>query len=101
MEDAALKVLYFERDLKKNLSDRLKRIEGQVRGLNRMVQADEACPAVLLQVAATQAALRTVGTTVLRNYLENCVTAALVSGDAQRKEAVIDDLMEVLKKYGR
>jgi CsoR family transcriptional regulator, copper-sensing transcriptional repressor len=99
--DTALPVIYFDRDLKQDISGRLKKIEGQVRGLDKMLQADEPCPKVLNQLAATQAALRSVGTIVLRNYLENCVTMAIASGDAQRKEAVLDELMDVLRKFGK
>jgi DNA-binding FrmR family transcriptional regulator len=99
--DNALDAIYFDSDLKQDISDRLKRIEGQVRGLDRMVQANESCPKVLNQLAAVQAALRSVSTMVLRNYLENCVTAAIASGDGQRKDAVLDELMDVLKKFGR
>ena len=96
-----LEIVYFDRDLKDDLSARLKRIEGQVRGLDRMLQANEPCPKVLNQIAATLAALRSVGTIVLRNYLENCVTDAIASGDARRKEAALDELMDVLKKFGK
>ena len=47
------------------------------------------------------AALRSVSTIVLRNYMENCVTDAIASGDARRKDAVLDELMDVLKKFGK
>jgi DNA-binding FrmR family transcriptional regulator len=101
MSKKTLEVIYFDNDLKDDLSARLKRIEGQVRGLDSMVQANEPCPKVLNQIAATLAALRSVSTMVLRNYLENCVTDAIASGDAQRKDAVFDELMDVLKKFGK
>jgi DNA-binding FrmR family transcriptional regulator len=96
-----LEIVYFDRDLKQDLSARLKRIEGQVRGLDKMLQEDQACPKVLNQLAATQAALQSVGRIVLRNYLEKCVTGAIASGDDRRKDAVLDELMDVLKKFGR
>jgi DNA-binding FrmR family transcriptional regulator len=96
-----LEIVYFDRDLKDDLSARLKRIEGQVRGLDKMLQEDQACPKVLNQLAATQAAMHSVSRIVLRNYLENCVTQAIASGDARRKDAVLDELMDVLKKFGR
>ncbi len=97
----ALEVIYFGNDLKEDLSARLKRIEGQVRGLDKMVQANEPCPKVLTQISASLAALRSVSTIVLRNYLENCVTDAIASGDAHRKDVVLDELMDVLKKFGK
>jgi DNA-binding FrmR family transcriptional regulator len=101
MSKKTLEVIYFDNDLKGDLSARLKRIEGQVRGLDSMLQANEPCPKVLNQIAATLAALRSVSTLVLRNYLENCVTDAIASGDSQRKDAVFDELMDVLKKFGK
>lgn len=96
-----LEVVYFDREVKQDLSARLKRIEGQVRGLDKMLQEDQPCPKVLNQLAATQAALHSVSRIVLRNYLENCVTTAITSGDARRKDAALDELMDVLKKFGK
>jgi DNA-binding FrmR family transcriptional regulator len=55
---------------------------------------------VLNQLAATQAAMQSVSRIVLRNYLENCVTNAIASGDNRHKEAVLNELMDVLKKFG-
>ncbi len=101
MENEPLSVIYFDRDLKLDLSARLKRIEGQVRGIDKMLQEDQSCPKVLNQLGAVQAALRSVSTLVLRNYLENCVTAALSGSDDRRKDAVLDELMDVLKKFGK
>jgi DNA-binding FrmR family transcriptional regulator len=101
MSKKTLDAIYFDDDLKADLSARLKRIGGQVRGLDSMLQANEPCPKVLNQMAATLAALRSVSTMVLRNYLENCVTDAIASGDAGRKDAVLDELMDVLKKFGK
>src|SRR5258706_9845742 len=61
---------FFIEDLNKNLSDRLKRVEGQVRGVERMLQEDQPCAQLLHQIPATQAALHGVSVVVLRNYLE-------------------------------
>ena len=95
-----LELVYFDSELKQDISARLKRIEGQVRGIDKMLQEDQSCPKVLNQLAATQAAMQSVSRIVLRNYLENCVTDAIASGDARRKEAVLNELMDVLKKFG-
>jgi DNA-binding FrmR family transcriptional regulator len=92
---------FFSEDLKQSLSDRLKRIEGQVRGVERMLQEDQPCAQVLHQVAATQAALHGVSVVVLRNYLEHCVADAIQSGDRRRKDAVLNELMDVVKKFGK
>ena len=92
---------FFSDDLKGHLSERLKRVEGQVRGVEKMLQENQPCPKVLQQISATVAAMNGVGALVLRNYLENCVTAAIESGDEKRKADVFNELVEVIKKYGQ
>ena len=69
-------------ELRKDLLDRLNRIEGQVRGVGRMVEGERPCLEVLQQLASVQAALKGLTKTVLRNYLERCATDAIRSGDA-------------------
>ena len=85
----------YEEELHKDLQDRLGRIEGQVRGVARMVEGQRPCIEVLQQLASIQAALKGVTKTVLRNYLERCATDAIRSGDA----AVYDELMEAIYKF--
>ena len=63
--------------LQRELQDRLSRIEGQVRGVARMLEEQRPCMAVLQQLASVQAALRGVTKTVVRNYLERCATDAI------------------------
>jgi DNA-binding FrmR family transcriptional regulator len=82
-------------ELRKDLLDRLNRIEGQVRGVGRMVEGGRPCLEVLQQLASVQAALRGLTKTVLRNYLERCATDAIRSGDT----AVYDQLMEAIYKF--
>jgi DNA-binding FrmR family transcriptional regulator len=82
-------------ELRKEMLDRLTRIEGQVKGLGRMLEADRPCLEVLQQLASVQAALRGVTKTVLRNYLERCATDAIRSGDT----SVYEDLMEAIYKF--
>lgn len=96
----SLSLAFFGDDLKTNLSDRLKRAEGQIRGIDRMLRENQSCPKILQQLSATSAALNGVSAIVLRNYLERCVTAAIESGDKARKEAVFNELMEVIKRFG-
>ncbi|WP_417681289.1 metal-sensitive transcriptional regulator [Pseudidiomarina aquimaris] len=67
--------------LKKNLSQRLSRIEGQVRGLQRMVEEDVYCDDILMQVASVQAALNGVAKKLLSQHMHSCVKARLRSGD--------------------
>jgi CsoR family transcriptional regulator, copper-sensing transcriptional repressor len=82
-------------ELRKDLLDRLNRIEGQVRGVGRMVEGGRPCLEVLQQLASAQAALRGLTKAVLRNYLERCATDAIRSGDT----AVYDELMEAIYKF--
>jgi DNA-binding FrmR family transcriptional regulator len=82
-------------ELRQEMQDRLNRIEGQVRGVTRMLEQDRPCMEVLQQLASVQAALKGVTKTVLRNYLERCATDAIRSGDT----AVYDQLMEAIYKF--
>lgn len=79
---------------------RLKMIEGQTRGLQRMFEEGRPCVEILMQVASVQEALRRVGQVAMRNYLETCVTSAIRSED-DSAHLVYDDLMEAIYKYAR
>lgn len=74
---------------------RLNLIEGQVRGVHRMVVDDRYCVDILTQIAAVREALRQVGMVVLRNYLEACVTNATKEGDP----AIYDELTTIINRY--
>ncbi len=80
--------------------NRLRRIEGQVRGLQRMVEADRYCSDILVQVSAVQEALRNVGRELLRNHLRNCATDA-IKASPQRAEAMYDELVDLFSRYSR
>ncbi|MGW0818066.1 metal-sensitive transcriptional regulator [Streptomyces viridiviolaceus] len=71
-----------------NIVRRLRRIEGQVRGLQRMVEEDAYCVNVLTQVAATNAALQSCAVALLEEHLNGCITEALVNGGEQAQEKV-------------
>ena len=77
---------------------RLKIIEGQVRGVQGMVEGGRKCVDILMQVAAVQEGLRNVGKQVMRNYLENCATHAIRDDGGPE---IYDELMEVIYKYSR
>lgn len=77
---------------------RLSRIEGQIRGLQRMVDEDRYCGDILDQIHSVQKALKSVGRVIARNHLETCVTEALRSGDEQAAEDTYDEIMDLLKK---
>ncbi|GAB6171469.1 metal-sensitive transcriptional regulator [Paradesulfitobacterium aromaticivorans] len=83
-------------DSKDDLIRRLKKIEGQVKGLQRMVESDKNCVDVLVQVAAVRAAVHKVGTIVFENHSRQCLTNAV---DVQNKEGAIEELIGVLTKF--
>lgn len=92
---ATISLPIYSEELQKGVLDRLSRIEGQVKGLGRMVESQRPCLEVLQQMASVQAALKGLTKTVLRNYLERCATDAIRSGDT----AVYDELMEAIYKF--
>src|SRR5690606_16123461 len=77
---------------------RLRRIEGQVRGLQRMIEEQRYCPEILHQIAAVQASLGSLAELLLRGHLQHCVTDAIRSGDAQRIEAVCAELADLYRR---
>jgi CsoR family transcriptional regulator, copper-sensing transcriptional repressor len=79
---------------------RLRRIEGQVRGLHRMVEEDRYCADVLTQVASVHEALRAVARELMRNHLKHCATAAIRSGPVAA-DAMYDELIDLMHKYSR
>lgn len=91
-EDAAQEALMMDGTLRADLLLRLKKINGQVSGIARMVEQDRYCVDVLQQVNAAQSALEAVSRKVARNYLERCVTDAVKHGDP----LVYDEVMRVV-----
>jgi DNA-binding FrmR family transcriptional regulator len=79
---------------------RLRRIEGQVRGLQKMVEEDRYCPDILIQVASVQEALRSVGRELMRNHLRHCATQAFRAGGEQA-DSMVDELIELVYKNSR
>ncbi len=80
---------------------RLRRIEGQVRGLQRMVEGDRYCADVLTQVASVHEALRAVGRELMRNHLRHCASAAIRADDAARADAMYDELVDLMYRSAR
>lgn len=78
----------------KRLTNRLSRIEGQVRGLREMVQREAYCPDILVQVSAVGAALNSFSKELLASHIRTCVADGIRQGD----EAVIDELVTTLQK---
>ena len=77
---------------------RLRKIEGQVRGLQRMVEEDRYCADILTQVSSAQEALRAVARALMRNHLAHCATHAIRSGSDEERQAMYDELLEMIYK---
>lgn len=80
---------------------RLNRIEGQVRGLAKMVEEDRYCIDVVTQISAVRAALRRVEEEVLRDHVGHCVEHAIASGNAAEQRRKVAELMDVLSRASR
>ena len=87
-------------DIKAANLRRLRRIEGQVRGLQRMVVDDRYCADIVTQVASVQEALRGVARHLMRSHLKHCAASAIKKGDAEA-EAMYDELLELVYKHLR
>ena len=86
---------------KQQCSDRLKRVEGQVRGIARMVDEERYCIDILTQIRAVQAALRGVEDIVLNDHVEHCVEGAIASGNGDDQRRKVQELLTVLTRRDR
>ena len=86
---------------KESLVRRLHRIEGQVRGIERMIDDDRYCIDIITQISAVRAALRRVEEDILRDHIAHCVEHAIVSGNADEQREKIAELMDVLGRSTR
>lgn len=93
--------VHVDQTAKRQLLLRLRRIEGQVRGLQRMVGEERYCPEVMEQISAVQESLRGVGRILLRNHLRHCVAGAIRSGDKARSRRMYDELAALFFKHAR
>lgn len=89
------------RDNKSRLLARLNRVEGQVRGVSRMVEEDRYCIDVLTQLQAVRAALARVETEMLRDHMSHCIESAIVAGDAEEQRAKANELIQLLERAAR
>jgi len=85
----------------KPVLNRLRRIEGQVRGLHRMVEEDAYCVDVLTQVAAVQTAIEQVAIRVLDGHVRGCVADAVAGDDETEAEVKLDELMAAVQRFAR
>jgi DNA-binding FrmR family transcriptional regulator len=80
---------------------RLRRIEGQIRGLARMVESDRYCPDIMVQISSVQEALRAVGRGLMRNHLKHCASQAIRRGTRAETDSMYDELMNLIYKHAR
>jgi DNA-binding FrmR family transcriptional regulator len=89
------------KDIKESCLKRLSRIEGQVRGLTRMVEDDRYCIDIVTQISAVRAALRRAEEEILRDHVAHCVEGAIVSGSRAEQRRKIVELMDVVTRADR
>ena len=89
------------KEIKASSTKRLNRIEGQVRGLSRMVDEDRYCIDIVTQIAAVRAALRRLEEEILRDHVGHCVEHAIASGNKTEQRQKIEELMAVVSRADR
>lgn len=94
------KAVAVDPDVRERNLKRLRRIEGQVRGLQRMVESDRYCADIMMQVSSVQEALRAVGRELMRNHLKHCATSAIRAGEPEATE-MYDELIDLMYKNTR
>lgn len=87
-------------DIKDRNLKRLRRIEGQVRGLQKMVESDRYCADIMMQISSVQEALRGVGRELMRNHLKHCASTAIRSSDDEAT-VMYDELIDLMYKNTR
>jgi CsoR family transcriptional regulator, copper-sensing transcriptional repressor len=95
------KAIGVDGDLKAANTLRLRRAEGQVRGIARMIEQDRYCADIITQITAVQESLRVVAKNLLQNHMKHCAAAALTTGDADAQVAMIDELTDLMSKIAR
>ena len=101
MNMATKKAIAVDPDIKAANLKRLRRIEGQIRGLHRMVEEDRYCADIITQVASVQEALRGVAKSLMRNHLHHCAAHTLQCGSAGEQRAMYDELLDLIYKHLR
>jgi DNA-binding FrmR family transcriptional regulator len=97
---AARHAVAVDPQIKDRNQKRLRRIEGQVRGLQKMVEEDRYCADILTQISSVHEALRAVGRELMRNHLKHCASTAIRSNETDA-EAMYDELVEMMYKHSR
>ena len=83
---------------KKKLTNRLKRIEGQVKGIEKMIEEGKFCGDIITQITAAKSALNSVGGLVLENYTKECIKTKIEHEDPEK---TIDDLIDIIIKFNK
>ena len=99
-EHAGRKAVAVDADIRERNLKRLRRIEGQVRGLQRMVEEDRYCADIMTQISSVHEALRSVGRELMRNHLKHCAASAVRSSEEEAEE-MYDELVEMMYRYSR
>jgi len=99
-EGAERRAMGVDAGIKARNLKRLRRIEGQIRGLQRMVEEDRYCADIMTQISSAHEALRSVGRELMRNHLKHCATAAIRSGEPE-SEAMYDELVDMMYRLAR
>ncbi len=95
------KAIAVDPGLKEANQNRLRRVEGQIRGLQKMVEEDRYCADIITQVASVQEALRGVARNLMKNHLHHCAAKALRSGKKEETEAMYNELLELIYAHLR
>jgi DNA-binding FrmR family transcriptional regulator len=101
IDAAERKAVGVDDEIKASNLRRLSRIEGQVRGIQRMVEEDRYCADILTQISSAQEALRAVARALMRNHLAHCATHAIRDGSEQDRQAMYDELLDIIYKNAR
>jgi DNA-binding FrmR family transcriptional regulator len=99
-EHRGRKAIAVDPEIKDRNVKRLRRIEGQVRGLQKMVEEDRYCADVMVQISSVQEALRAVTRELMRNHLRHCAATAIRAND-EKAEEMYDELVELMFKHAR
>ena len=100
-QTAARKAVAVDPGIKSANLKRLHRIEGQVRGLARMVETDRYCPDIMVQISSVQEALRSVGRALMKNHLRHCASDAIRDKAPGRAETMYEELLSLMELQSR
>ena len=100
MPASARKAVAVDPDIKERNLVRLRRVEGQVRGLQKMVEEDRYCADIMTQISSVHEALRAVGRELMKNHLRHCASRAIRSSDEEAGE-MYDEIVDLMYRTGR